>query len=830
MLAGRYRIVGPVGRGGMGEVYRADDLKLGQPVSLKFLPPRLAENAALLERFHAEVRNARQVSHPNVCRVYDIGEADGRHYISMEFVDGEDLAALLRRIGHLPRAKADQVSRQLCAGLGAAHDRGVLHRDLKPSNVMIDGDGRVRITDFGLAVRPGEGTGEVAGTPAYMAPEQFEGKPVTVQSDLYSLGLILYEIYTGRRPFEATSFVDWKSKHAIASPTSPSALEQSVDDTVERAILRCLEKDPSRRPTSALQLAAAMPGGDPLAAALAAGETPSPEMVAAAGGEGGVAPRVAWSLLAALLIVVGAVLAIAPFSSDLGLARMTQGREILRDRARQMAVGLGYDPNPRDTETWFLRNYDPMLYVAGRKPSTVWRRQIGAWGAPVFLDYRQNPEPMVPTGFDGRIRPREPGLTQSGAVLIKVDAAGRLHELEAVPPQLDSSTTVAMPDWDRLFGFAGLERGAFVETTPRWVPPSAFDARAEWTGVAPWDREVPLRVTAAAWRGKPVYFEVLGPWAKPWRMAPERVLRSQQFRDITFSVFFIALLATALAMARRNMQLGRGDTRGALRFAWFVMATAMLSWAARAHHVPTLSTELDLFLAAIGQAFTFTAFLTLTYLAIEPYMRRRIPELMIGWARVLDGRLRDPRVGRDILIGGLLGTLAVGVVHLVNALPAWVNAPGQTTIPPDYEALAGGRWLLAFLLDRPSQTLGPSLFCIGLYFLLRITLRKTWLAVAALGVIMTISALGGENALLETPSAIVFGALLALVTTRYGLLALVSFWLFQGILGHIPLPVDFGAVYAPQTAIALLVVLGIALYAFRIALGPRPVFSFALEE
>src|SRR5512144_1891610 len=159
VLAERYRIVGLIGRGGMGEVYRADDLKLGQTVALKFLPALLAAEPAWIERFYAEVRHARQVAHPNVCRVYDIGEIEGRHFLSMEYVDGEDLGSLLRRIGRLPGDKAVEIARQLCAGLAAAHDQGVLHRDLKPGNVMLDGRGRARITDFGLAVRADDDKG-----------------------------------------------------------------------------------------------------------------------------------------------------------------------------------------------------------------------------------------------------------------------------------------------------------------------------------------------------------------------------------------------------------------------------------------------------------------------------------------------------------------------------------------------------------------------------------------------------------------------------------------------------------------------------------------------
>ena len=151
MLAGRYRMVGLLGRGGMGEVYRADDLKLGQPVALKFLPTDVERDSDRLERFLTEVRLSLKVTHPNVCRAFDIAQADGRHFLSMEYVDGEDLASLLRRIGRLPEDKATEIARQICAGLAAAHDEGVLHRDLKPANVMIDGRGRAKITDFGIA-------------------------------------------------------------------------------------------------------------------------------------------------------------------------------------------------------------------------------------------------------------------------------------------------------------------------------------------------------------------------------------------------------------------------------------------------------------------------------------------------------------------------------------------------------------------------------------------------------------------------------------------------------------------------------------------------------
>ncbi|HMD32362.1 MAG TPA: serine/threonine-protein kinase, partial [Candidatus Acidoferrales bacterium] len=304
VLGERYRIVSILGRGGMGEVYRADDLKLEQAVALKVLPEALANDKEAQARFMREVRVARQVSHPNVCRVFDIGEADGLHFITMEYIDGEDLSTLLRRIGRLPSDKALEIARQICAGLAAAHDAGLLHRDLKPANIMIDGRGKARVTDFGLAGLAGEiaVADRTAGTPAYMAPEQFKGGEPSVRTDIYALGLVLYELFTGKRAFDAKNFQELARQREQGTVTNPSSHVKDIDPLVERVILRCLDAHPGSRPASALAVAAALPGGDPLAAALAAGETPSPAMVAAAGNETAIRPRTAWLLLIGALV------------------------------------------------------------------------------------------------------------------------------------------------------------------------------------------------------------------------------------------------------------------------------------------------------------------------------------------------------------------------------------------------------------------------------------------------------------------------------------------------------------------------------------------------
>jgi len=395
VLADRYRIIGLLGRGGMGEVYRADDLKLGQPVALKFLPKALADDPVRRERFYAEVRIARQVSHPNICRVYDIGELDGRHFLTMEYVDGEDLASLLKRIGHLPGDKALEVARQLCAGLAAAHDKGVLHRDLKPANVMIDGRGRVRITDFGLAMAAGEdiAAGEVSGTPAYMAPEQFAGKGASVRSDIYALGLVLYEVYTGRKAFSAPTMAELRAMKESATPTAPSEIAREIDPIIERVILRCIEKDARQRPASVVQVAAALPGGDPLAAAIAAGETPSPEMVAASGSSEGLKPWVAWTCLAVVIIGIGAAAFLGRRALLFQRVPIENPPEVLAANAREILKKVGYPEPPADSAFGFSIDEEYFQYV--RKNDRSAERWDRMPSSVIRFWYRQSPRFLV---------------------------------------------------------------------------------------------------------------------------------------------------------------------------------------------------------------------------------------------------------------------------------------------------------------------------------------------------------------------------------------------------------------------------------------------------
>jgi hypothetical protein len=256
-LGVRYEILGEAGHGSMGNVYKARDRETGETVALKLLKPEIASDRAMMDRFKNELLFARKITHKNVCRVYEFNRVAGIAYTSMEFVEGESLRSVLNRFGGLPQRKATDLALQICSGLKEAHAQGIVHRDLKPENVMIDGQGNVKIMDFGIARSMEAGTcltGSMVGTPAYMAPEQVAGKPVDYRTDIYSLGLILYEMFTGVPAFSADNSIAVALKQMREDPPPPHEIEPSIPVATERVILKCLEKDPAKRFQSIAEL------------------------------------------------------------------------------------------------------------------------------------------------------------------------------------------------------------------------------------------------------------------------------------------------------------------------------------------------------------------------------------------------------------------------------------------------------------------------------------------------------------------------------------------------------------------------------------------------
>jgi hypothetical protein len=829
VLTDRYRIIGLIGRGGMGEVYRADDLKLGQPVALKFLPKALADDPVRRERLFAEVRIARQVSHPNICRVYDIGEIDGRHFLTMEYIDGEDLASLLKRIGNLHGTKALDVARQLCAGLAAAHDKGVLHRDLKPANVMIDGRGRVRVTDFGLAVAAGEevSTEDVSGTPPYMAPEQFAGKGASVRSDIYALGLIFYELFTGRRAFEEKTLAELRAKKETTSPTAPSEIARDIDPIIERVILRCIDKDPRQRPASAVQVAAALPGGDPLAVAIAAGETPSPEMVAAAGTNEGLKPWVAWACLSFIILAIAATVVLKRQYSLLERVPIENPPEVLAAKAREILKSAGYPDPPQDRAFGYRPNSEYFENVQRNDRSSYRFNKLPALAVQFW--YRQSPQPIVPPGASS-LTPANPALMVRGESLILLDSQGNLTDFRVIPPESPKAAdAVTAPDWSALFKASGIDQANCKSVAPDANYLEYDDIRAAWTGSMPDLGDIPVRIEAAARGGKPILWQLIVFPKKSASITP----RSSSSVSEVFS--FSLLILGATFFARRSLRMGRGDRRGAARLAFFYLAVCFLGFIFKSHSMLN-SSEIGSFLVNVVSLCLFWGGLTwLMYIALEPFVRRRWPSVLVGWNRVLAGNFRDPLVGRDLLVGCALGAAFSLLRYLVAYSASLFNAPQPVpstgapfvNSPDSLYIVLGIREIFVAIIWSVGTAVVVSLLLGSMLFWARVLLRKTWAAIAFVLLLFAIGSLlpGSEHPVAE----FIGTSILIFSFFRFGLLTSAGAWLFCAWLSLFPITIQ-PVWYSGIGYTGLAILFAFSFYAFHTSLGGQPMFGRASLE
>jgi serine/threonine-protein kinase len=752
--------------------------------------------------------------------VHDLGETAGEIYLSMEYVDGENLDALLRRIGRFPREKSLDTTRQICAGLGAAHDKGVLHRDLKLQNVMFDGEGRVRITDFGIAALATDPGVPLAGTPAYMAPELWRGVAPSARSDLYSLGVVLYELATGQSPFPGESST---RNQDATPPVNPSLLVPEVDPAFERIILQCLQFDPARRPRSAYAVAAALPGGGVWADLIAAGGTPSPEMIAAASPQTTYSSRWLVGLLTAILIGLAIIMVLADRTLLLTQAAPQKPPAVLADRAQQIMQALGhgairpsswgFEADPEFIESIVFSGADPALSSIGKATPRPYAPAVNFW-------YREGdlrlPGP-IPLGETSLVRPQPVG---AGSILVKLDTNGALREFIAKQASDESTaSSTDPPEWLALFQLAALNLSDFHTVEPR-SPPVFADHLMAWESQSSKESESLIRVDGATQNGRVVYFQIRFSWERR-NAADLNVIPSSPAVSRTFAVrFFLNLgfLAVALGLAWNNACSGRGDRQGAGRLALFITGLAMLEWLLGKRHAPLLAEEATSLFLWTARATLVGSALWVSYLAVEPYVRRYWPESIVSWSRILTGQWNDGLVRRDVLFGAAFGVAIVLLQQFDALLPELLGRSWAATVLPiegsHLDDLLGLRFKLGAVMNALIRSISTAFLLLLAMLVFRVTIRNSRVSAVAYGLFLTVLIwFLSDCGYLTWLTAALFAAGIVALLTRVGLTALIAGLVVRTLLLSGPMTVHWDAWYAPAGNLSLVLVATLAVWA-----------------
>jgi serine/threonine-protein kinase len=447
--------------------------------------------------------------------------------------------------------------------------------------------------------------------------------------------------------------------------------------------------------------------------------------------------------------------------------------------------------------------------------------------SPISFWYKQSPRPLVPWSSQ-RATASDPPLTITGMAFVSLDSRGRLLTLNVVPPQRDATpqppateSAVTPPDWAPLFGMAGLDISKFQPADSIWNLPFDCDARFAWTGAYDDRPDVPIRVEAGTWRGKPVAFQVLPPWDTPGNQEERAQTAGDLVAPVILFSLFGVMLAAGIVLARRNLRLGRGDRKGALRVAAFLFILYLGGNLAPLHHVADWG-EVSLLARAAADALYSSGIIWLVYIALEPYVRRLWPELLISWSRLLSGNIRDPRVGRDVLIGGAAGVLLNSNVFLRFLLPSWLGLPPERPNLANLAVLSGVGPAVEQLLGMFDLTF--PVFLLFLILLARVTLRNQWAALGAIAFLWSaLVALSSVNLLLDLAIFIPVVVLILIVLMRFGLLAMVGMVVLSADSSRAPISVS--AWYAAASLLQPLVAIALAAFAFHISLAGRPLFG-----
>jgi len=587
---------------------------------------------------------------------------------------------------------------------------------------------------------------------------------------------------------------------------------------VEKVIQRCLDPNPSKRPPSALDVARALPGGDPLAEALAAGDTPSPEMVAASEDTGALSVRGAVACLALVVAVAAAMMFTANRYSAINMTPMPYSAENLELKAHETTVALGYTAAPFDTYRGFDADIELSRWMTMNLGPDE-RRALAAQGEPAVptFEYGQSRVYLTPQNPFGTISRSDPERSP-GAVDLQLDPQGRLRWLRVIPSKEPANGAAAAFDWNRLFSAAGLDMSRWTRADAAEIPPVPFDAQAAWTGTLPNLPKATLRIEAAAWKGRPVYFEMFGPWRPDRRPA----LSARADPPVGVIVIFVLVAISAPLFAVRNLRTSRGDLAGAARLGVILLIGNFATGLLTIHHTASVD-EIRILLARLGLALLVGGAGWTLYMAVEPYVRRHWPQALIGWTRALGGNFRDPMVAGHILVGIAAGA----VLALIFMAQGYLR--GNLLGIPTLEAKTA-------VADWFNVTTSPivALLYFFIFLLLRLVLRRTWIAVIAAVALAVFANLAGPAAAgTLSPAVVVLGlgiSLYVAVGVRFGVLALAAMLFALLSFQRYPLTPNFSAWFAPLGLLNLALMMAIVVWCFKNALGGRKVFKSDILE
>jgi len=499
------------------------------------------------------------------------------------------------------------------------------------------------------------------------------------------------------------------------------------------------------------------------------------------------------ALLVAVLLGIITSAFLARYATVLGAVHGSKSPEVLVERAREVIARSGYDENVADSAWWFEPNREGLPSMNRGSPDGM------------HFIYRQSPRFLVPQNQFTMIERNDPAADVPGMVTVVLDAAGRLREFSEVPVPDEKHGTP--PDWSVLLSEAGVGAEQLTEQDANVLPPMAFDARQDWQSS---DSGRAINITAAAYNGKPVYFRAAPPVVK----SAEASERMRTFSDIMFVFAVLVCGIGGCFLARRNVRRGRGDRQGAFRVAAFIFVAEFLGWALAAHFFPNPGEEYGAFIGGCGQALYVAGFMWVLYLAVEPYVRRRWPEMLISWTRVLSGNLHDSRVGRDIMLGALGGAAMAIIQNGLNALPAWFRVAQILPISPSRLVLGAPANMLAALGVQSSLAVQWALATVSFLLVARVITRRDWLAVLFSAVCLGMVVLGADNIVLAVTAALLCSVVVFGLLFRFGLLSVAVTLLFYFVLRRWPLTLNVSQWFVWRSVFAMSLLVAIAVYAF----------------